>query len=157
QRLVYLGAVLASVLVGVGLVYSPRATIAIAVACLSAALAVTRPAWFGAGLVVSLLFPYAWSPSVTGGPTPVVVLIALPGAVARGLALMDRGRLRVNWLDAIVVCLVASAFLSETMAFHGHRYSLELVKAVLLPYAGFRIVFVACPSAMRKLPEALIW
>jgi hypothetical protein len=63
----------------------------------------------------------------------------------------------MSWLDAAVVALVASAFLSEMVTSHGHRYSLELVKAVLLPYIAFRIVFAASPSAMRSLPDALIW
>jgi hypothetical protein len=157
RGLVYVIAALASVLIGGGLVYSPRGTLAVAAASCTAALAAVRPAWFGAGIVVALLFPYTWSPSLTGGPTPVVVLFALPGAVAGGLALLHSGRLRPNLLDGVIVCLVASAFLSELMTFHGHRYSLELVKAALLPYVAFRIVFAASPSAMRSLPEALIW
>src|SRR5690349_13867395 len=102
--LVYVVAAVASVLIGGGLVYSPRGTVAVAAASCTAALAAARPAWFGAGIVAALLFPYTWSPSLTGGPTPVVVLFVLPGAVAGGLALLHSGRLRPHLLDAVVAC-----------------------------------------------------
>ena len=154
---VYGGAVLVSLVVGLGLAYKPRDTVVLVAALAAAALATTRPGWFGAALVVSLLFPYAWSPNVFAGPVPVMVLLMVPGAVAAGLVLLAHGRIRLTWCDGAVIGLVATAFLSEAMTGHGHRYSLELAKAAIVPYVGFRLVFVAWPSAMRRLPDAFIW
>ena len=151
------GALVASVAVGVGVVERPRDTVVVAAAVGAMALAATRPAWFGVGIVVSLLFPYVWSPNVAGGPTPPVVLFAYPGAVLGALVLLRGGRLRTNRFDVLVVGLAVSAFVSEAMTSHGHRYTIELLKAGVLPYAAFRIVFAAWPSAMSKLPEALMW
>lgn len=151
------GAVAASVVVGAGVVERPRDTVVVAAVLGGMALAATCPAWFGAGIVVGLLFPYVWSPNVAGGPTPPVVLFAYPGAAVGALVLLRRGRLRANWCDVLVVGLAVSAFVSETMTSQGHRYTVELLKAGVLPYAAFRLVFAAWPSAMRKLPEAVMW
>jgi hypothetical protein len=155
--LIHGGAMVVSLVVAAGVVERPRDTLVLAAALGAMVLAATRPAWFGAGLVVSLLFPYVWSPNVVGGPTPVVVLIAYPGALVAGVVLLSSGRLRANWFDALVIGLAVSAFVSESMTSHGHRYTVELLKAGVLPYAAFRLVFAAWPSAMSKLPEALLW
>lgn len=155
--LIYGGAMVASVVVGAGVVERPRDAVVLAAALAAMALAATRPAWFGVAIVVSLLFPYVWSPNVVGGPTPPVVLIAYPGALVGTAVLLSSGRLRANWCDVLVLGLAASAFLSESVTSHGHRYTVELLKAGVLPYVAFRLVFATWPSAMSKLPEALLW
>ena len=120
-------------------------------------LAAARPEWFVAALVASLLFPYAWSPSITGGPTPPMVLLAVPGALVAFCVVVARSSLRPNRIDVVVAALFGSVFLSELMTGHGHRLFLELAKAGLLPYLAFRLIFTAWPSALAKVPDALLW
>jgi len=127
---------------------------------LIAILAWNRPGIFGYVLIGMLLIPFTWSPTVEGIPTPIIVLVALPGALAGAARLITSGRLRLCVLDYLVAGIFVSALVSESVAFNGvfgpHTLSHREATGLVIPYVAFRLVLAAWPHVLPKLAGAFL-
>ncbi len=150
----------ACLVLGAVVVTTHRLPIAFAAGGVVILVASLWPRVFVPGLVLLLLVPYTWSPTVNGTPEPVVALVALAGALVAVTRLIVSGGFRANRLDYLVLAIVVSAVLSEVHAQTGSLGSDTVsrtdLNVMLLPYLAFRTIFTVWPNAARRVPDALV-
>jgi len=136
--------------------------LALAGAAMITAFACVRPDLFGIALVLMLLVPYTWSPTIRSAPVPLIMLFALPAGFAGAALVVMRGQLRLCILDYLVLAIFASVLLSEIATGIGpgvldaHTLSHSEFETILLPYLAFRLILAAWPHAISRLPSALM-
>ncbi len=122
--------------------------------------ATMRPDLFGVLLIMTLFVPYTWSPTIAGGIAPIMVLFALPAAIAAITVLVVTGHHKLTIYDYLVMALFVGVLLSSVARgypiFGSHTLARQVAIQILLPYFAFRAIIAAWPSTLRRLPIALI-